>query len=281
MSSLARGQRSICETRSIPRPFLRTLSPIRPEGSASNAKSLSMAIDWVKVDGTYRLCPKAMRYGVTTVSLELIVVHEFKDRRLLRNADFESSRSARLRALLGPLSLRHADCLPDLTKRISAGSVSGSRIMSTDRRRCQTSIVDLRPTHSLSEYEAPIVSTELCCRTADLAEFAVKSCLSDSEQPCCLKRAAVRTAIGRKDHLSLNFGHRGERTRHDRFRCCELATPSARPENNPLDDALHDLHNWLRQSCTASPAVASIVPLDKLTASAANLLPLLAHRHTS
>jgi hypothetical protein len=91
-----------------------------------------MAIDWVKVDGTYRLCSKAMRYGVSTVSLELTVVREFKDRRLLRTADFESSRSARLRALLGSLSLRHADCLLDLTKRISAGSVSGSRLSVSD-----------------------------------------------------------------------------------------------------------------------------------------------------
>ena len=43
MSSLARGQRSACETRSIPRPFMRAHSPIRSGGSASNAKSLSNA----------------------------------------------------------------------------------------------------------------------------------------------------------------------------------------------------------------------------------------------
>jgi hypothetical protein len=50
------------------------------------------------------------------------------------------------------------------------------------------------------------------------------------------------------------------------------------PNHNLFDNSLNDLHERLRQSAAATPAIGSIIPLDEFATAATNLFPFLAHK---
>ena len=75
-----------------------------------------------------------------------------------------------------------------------------------------------------------------------------------------------------------------ERRQQRRRPCCIHHRRENRRFAHPPGGRLHPFDNSdyrLRQRCAASPAIRSIVPLDKLATAATNLLPFLAHTVTS